>query len=125
MDAGGGPTARDGPPTAQGMTPHFEVEKFRPTRLRTRLLIVLAAVAMAAVVMGAVFDPQARLARLVRLQPDRPLCEAGQSQNCVGGKVDFIAVPPARPASRPRRVRRGRREHATAFDTRSAPRPRR
>lgn len=72
---------------------------YRPTGLRTRLLIVALAVVTAGVVMYAVLDPQARLERSKRPPADRPMCKPGQSEDCVGGKVDVIIIAPAPPAS--------------------------
>ena len=77
-------------------------DRFRPTTLRTRLLILLLAIATAGVVLYAVLDPQARMERAKRPPPDRPLCEPGQTEDCVGGKVNVTVVPAAAPASPPR-----------------------
>ena len=73
-------------------------ERFRPTPLRTRILIALLAVATAAVVMWMVFDPQARLARMNRPAADRPPCSAERTTDCAGEKVDVFVVP-AKPAA--------------------------
>ena len=82
------------------MSPSPDTDDYRPTKPRTRLLIVLLAVVTAGVVMVSVFAPPARLKSLAKTPPDRAACEAGQTENCVGGKVEFIAVPAASAAPR-------------------------
>ena len=75
-----------------------KAEKYRPIPLRRRLLIGLLGVATASTIAWMLLDPPGGVKR-VRHWPGP--CAAGQSGDCVGGKVEVIALPPAAASSRP------------------------
>lgn len=74
-------------------------DRFRPTPLRQRLLILALAVATAAVVMLAVLDVPARLRRAQQLPPDKAACGQEPTPGCVGGTLQLMVVPAAAAAS--------------------------
>lgn len=90
------------PPAEPAPPPEPPVDRLPSMPKRTRVLIVLLAVATAGVVMWMVFDPQGRLARMNRPPADRPPCTAERTTDCSGGKVDVFVVPAAPAASTPR-----------------------
>lgn len=68
----------------------FEIEPFRPTSRRRRLLIVLLAVATAATV-GWLMTRRSGLVRYVQQHPaDVAACAPGQSSGCVGSMTEVI-----------------------------------
>jgi len=76
-------------------------ERFRFHSRRQQLAIALLAVGTAAGVLYAVMDVRGRVERLGRPPPDRTPCAAGQSEGCVGGRMDVIVMPPDAAASPP------------------------
>jgi len=78
----------------------------RPTSPRQKLLIAALAVGTALVVLWAVLRPElaaiqvrqqraAAAAAAAASRPDRPLCSDGQTQDCVGGRLDVQVIAPA------------------------------
>lgn len=76
---------------------------YRPSSRRQRLLIAGVAVAMGVVVMVVVLSPHVRFLRAdkARQMQDKPACGSEQTQDCVGGVMGVISVPPPA-ASKPR-----------------------
>jgi len=73
----------------------FEIEPFRPTSRRRRLLIVVLAVATAAGV-GWLMTRRSGLVRYVQQHPaDVAACAPGQSSGCVGSMTEVIVPAPA------------------------------
>jgi hypothetical protein len=78
----------------------------RPTSPRQKLLIAALAVGTALVVLWAVLRPElqaiearqkraAAAAATATARPDRPRCADGQTQGCVGGRLDVQVIAPA------------------------------
>lgn len=78
----------------------FEIDKFRPTSGRRRLLIVLLAIAMGVAVMWAMTRKWGVVRHAVQHPADVADCAKGQSAGCVGSMTAIIAAPPAEAASR-------------------------
>ncbi len=78
----------------------FEVERFPRPTMRRRLLVVLLAIATAAFLVWSVTRKSGVVRDAALHPPDRPVCRAGQTSDCVGSATAVIAVPPAAPASR-------------------------
>jgi hypothetical protein len=84
----------------------YEVERYRPLKLRRRVLVLLLALATAGVVMwgvlgkpgGAALGEAERKAR-GGVAADAPRCAPGQSTGCVGGTATVIVAPAASAAS--------------------------
>jgi hypothetical protein len=74
---------------------------YRPTSSRQRLLILVAAIAVAVGVLVAVLQPHVRFLRAekARQSQDRPRCTSAQTSDCVGGTMGVITVPPTTPAA--------------------------
>jgi hypothetical protein len=75
------------------MTRFRRKERFRFHSRRQQLAIALLAVGTAAGVLYAVMDVPGRIERLGRPPPDRAPCTTGQTEGCVGGRMDVIVMP--------------------------------
>jgi len=69
----------------------FEVQAFRPTSLRRRVLIAVLAVVAVGVVMFFILRPVKPVP--VNLIPEPRRCQEGQTTGCVGGKAMVISAP--------------------------------
>jgi hypothetical protein len=77
-----------------------EADGLPRTPRRQRVLLAVAAVAMALTIGGALLMPHVAFVRWQRTaDPVRP-CAAGQSKDCVGGTMGVTVVAPAASASR-------------------------
>jgi hypothetical protein len=80
-------------------------DSYRPVSSRQRWWIALLAIATAAtVLLSLIYRPGGVRRAAAPAVPDQPVCAAGQSTGCVGGKADVIFVPP--PAASAARVPR-------------------
>ena len=78
----------------------YQVEDFRPTSKRRRVLIALLAVAMAAFLVWSVTRKSGVVKDAVLHPADVAVCSHGQMADCVGSMTAVIAEPPAAAASR-------------------------
>jgi hypothetical protein len=74
-----------------------QVDEYRPTHLRRRVLIGLLAIATASIVMWMVLEKPGAPPPRAHARP-MP-CAPGQTEGCVGGMTRVIVVPPAAAAS--------------------------
>ena len=71
-------------------------DRYRPTSLRQRALILALALAAAVVVLLALLAPRLRQLQTPRPPPaEPPPCTDGRLSGCVGGKLDVLVLPPA------------------------------
>jgi hypothetical protein len=70
----------------------FEVQAFRPSSTRRRVLIAVLAVVAAGVVMYFILRPVKPVPPNLIPEPHR--CQEGQTTGCVGGKAMVISAPP-------------------------------
>jgi hypothetical protein len=73
--------------------PGPQVDPYRPTNRRRRVLIGLLAVATASTVMWLVLEKPGAPPPRPRVEPAP--CAPGQTEGCVGGKAHVIVVPAA------------------------------
>ena len=83
----------------------YAVERYRPTSMRRRVLIVLLALATAVSLLLYMVGRRGDIIRgnetwLV----DVPTCKNGKTEGCVGGTVTVIALPPPAAAASANRV---------------------
>jgi hypothetical protein len=76
----------------------IEIDKFRPTTLRRRVLIALLAVATASLVTWSMTRKSGLVRNAARHPADVAVCAGGQTDDCVGSKTAVFAVP-ATPAA--------------------------
>lgn len=74
----------------------FEVQAFRPSSLRRRVLIAVLAVLAAGVVMYLMLRPVKPVPPHLIPEPHR--CQPGQTTGCVGGKAMVIGAPAPAPS---------------------------
>lgn len=74
---------------------------YRPLSRRRKLLIVALAVATALAVVSLLLDPPGGVRQQHIPRADQAPCAQGQTERCVGGKAEVIAVPPAASPARP------------------------
>lgn len=84
--------------------PEPQVDPYRPTSRRRRVLIGLLAVATAATLVWTMLERVGAPPVQRVLPEDRPRCAEGQTEGCVGGRAQVLVLPaPAPPASAPTR----------------------
>ena len=77
----------------------FELEAFRPTSWRRRVLIALLTLATVVFVTWAMTRRWGLVRAVQAHASDEPVCTKGQTQDCVGS-MSSVIVAPAAPASR-------------------------
>lgn len=80
------------PPPAPNQ-PEPQVDDYRPTSGRRRLLIALLAVATATTLMWMMLERVGAPPVQRVLPEDRPRCAEGQTEACVGGRAEVLVVP--------------------------------
>jgi hypothetical protein len=86
------PPAPAKPPPAPNQ-PEPQVDDYRPTSGRRRLLIALLAVATATTLIWMMLERVGAPPVQRVLPEDRPRCAEGQTQACVGGRAEVLVVP--------------------------------
>lgn len=86
------PPAPAKPPPAPNQ-PEPQVDDYRPTSGRRRLLIALLAVATATTLMWMMLERVGAPPVQRVLPEDRPRCAEGQTEGCVGGRAEVLVVP--------------------------------
>ena len=77
----------------------FQIEKFRPTSRRRRVLIVLMALVMGVAVMWSMTRKWGLVRSVLQHPADVAACTDGQTSGCVGSKTQVLALPPPAPAA--------------------------
>lgn len=88
------------PPSPQ--QPEPQVDPYRPTSARRRVLIAVLAVATATTLIWMMLERVGAPPVQRVLPDDRPRCAAGQTEGCVGGRAEVLVLPAPASAAAPR-----------------------
>lgn len=98
------PPAPAKPPPAPNQ-PEPQVDDYRPTSGRRRLLIALLAVATATTLIWMMLERVGAPPVRRVLPEDKPRCAEGQTEGCVGGRAEVLVVPGPASAATPASAR--------------------